>query len=158
VEPKATQTKRAPVPVKMSQRQDQLKDFPCSKCHEGLEPVKDDLPATHRTVDFRHFGDGEKTVCKSCHKVDSMDELRLQDGTALSFDDSVEVCAQCHATVFRDWDTGAHGKQVGSWQSGRVRYVCTDCHDPHSPRFGQMETVAAPPFPELGIRKGAHHE
>ena len=139
----------------ISPRQQHLRDYPCSDCHANIEEAQlKGLPATHRTEKFDHFEGAKK--CDTCHNAADKDLLWLAKGEPVSFDDSPRVCAQCHSEKYRDWDFGAHGKHVGSWNAERTRYSCADCHDPHRPGQQPMQTVAPPPFPAMGIRKGEH--
>ena len=151
----AAPAKASSVKLVVSPRQDQLKNFPCSECHANIEEAtKKELPATHRTKEFKHF-EGIKQ-CDTCHNLADMDRLFLVKGDAVSFNDSPKLCGQCHSEKLRDWKTGAHGKHVGNWNGNKTRYSCADCHDPHRPGWQPMSTVAAPAFPKQGIRKGAH--
>lgn len=140
--------------VTIAPREGHLKDFPCLECHSKFVTGKPKVPATHRAQKFQHFEAVEK--CVVCHNTDNFNELLLNTGESISFNESYRICGQCHSEKLADWNIGAHGKHVGSWQSDRTRYTCVDCHNPHSPAREQVTAKPAPPFPKLGIPKGEH--
>jgi predicted CXXCH cytochrome family protein len=73
--------------------------------------------------------------CLTCHAANPGDALRTLRGTAVDFDHSYQVCAQCHARQADDWASGAHGKRAGGWAPPRVVLSCAQCHSPHDPRW-----------------------
>lgn len=140
-----------------SQRTGRLRRYPCSDCHRMIsaaEPTSA-YAAGHADLQFEHFAAIQQ--CELCHDAGDMNHLRLLDGTLTSFDDAQNVCGQCHGEKLRDFLIGAHGKVMGNARV-KYRYVCTDCHDPHSPRPERVTALPAPPFPELGIPKRHPHE
>ena len=122
--------------------------IPCSTCHVGRQPVVGissgaDLDEFHQGLHTQH---GDRT-CLSCHNGDDYDTLRLADGTAIRFSDSIQLCAQCHGPQFRDYTHGAHGGMNGYWdltRGPRQRNTCTNCHDPHAPQFPVVHPAAGP--------------
>ncbi len=114
----------------------QLSSFPCSRCHS--EPL-DHLKSTDPTVKKAHWdialthATEEVLNCKVCHSEKDMDYLRLNNNSTVDFNNSHRSCAQCHASEYKDWIGGAHGKQLGAWVPPRVSATCVDCHNPHSP-------------------------
>lgn len=143
--------------VRVTPRSKQLASYPCMECHQHVTPrrgVFAELKQPHRTMTFEHM----RTVrlCSHCHPAKAYDELRLLDGTRISFDESYRVCGQCHAEKFRDWNLNIHGKQIGSWRSDKVRTSCVVCHPAHDPRFPQMKADAPPPRPAFGVSKEGH--
>ncbi|MEK6673402.1 MAG: hypothetical protein AABY42_08010 [Nitrospirota bacterium] len=116
-------------------------NFPCSKCHK-YRPVnreKRKLVLNHTTIELKH---AEKNRwCFDCHDGD---KLRLPNGELVEYDKPYLLCGQCHGTIFRDWKAGIHGKTVGRWVGDKVFYVCVSCHDPHKPKFKQIEPEKQP--------------
>ncbi|MCT4624706.1 MAG: cytochrome c family protein [Schleiferiaceae bacterium] len=118
------------------ERLSQITSFPCSDCHtvpvnqlqvEGQQKAHWDLKMNHA---------GEETMnCMTCHTEDNMDILHTGTGKEISFNDSYKLCGQCHSQQYKDWQGGAHGKQVKSWAPPRVSNTCTNCHNPHDPHF-----------------------
>ena len=125
--------------------------FPCSECHAETDVVD----RTRRVVDFHdtvHFThDAENRWCLDCHDVQNRDKLKLADGRLLDFTESYVLCAQCHGTKFRDWKAGEHGRRTGSWSGTKQYLLCVHCHDPHSPKFKEMEPLP-PPLRQEDIR------
>jgi predicted CXXCH cytochrome family protein len=84
----------------------------------------------------------------ACHNpADNYATLRLADGTALAFSESMQLCAQCHGPQYRDYQRGSHGGMTGYWdlrRGPRVRNHCQHCHDPHAPQFPKVLPVAEP--------------
>ncbi len=129
----------------------------CGTCHttrpanlqngqEGRVPAE-----FHQGLQYRHGAQS----CVSCHNAANFDTLRRADGRAIAFPEAKELCSQCHGPQARDYAAGAHGGMQGSWdlsKGGRVRNTCTDCHDPHSPKFVQLRPVFAP------VDKGAREQ
>ena len=123
-------------------------DISCVVCHSsddgnraaGREDLVEDF---HEGLHFRHGS----LNCLSCHNSEDYDTLRLADSTALSFQKTRELCAQCHGPQHRDYLNGSHGGMVGYWdlsRGPRERNTCTDCHDPHAPAFPMMRPVFKP--------------
>ena len=124
----------------------------CSTCH-AADATSDrrevrrasELEEVHVGLVFAH---GELS-CASCHDMDDRDKLRLADGQSIAFSEVLRLCSQCHGTVKRDYDKGAHGGMNGYWDTTRgprTRNACVVCHDPHSPRPGKV-MPAPPPEP-----------
>ena len=121
-------------------------DQKCSDCHalfNSLDVTPSDVKQ-HLNVEMRHGLNGR---CFNCHVKDERNVLLLNDGTHVGFSDSTALCANCHGTTFRDWERGMHGRTMGSWDASsgeQWRLRCVDCHNPHSPAFGQIEPLPAP--------------
>jgi len=120
-------------------------NFPCSKCHNyrSADRKKRKLKLAHTNIDLRHAGN--QRWCLDCHEGD---KLRLSNGELVSPDKSYLLCGQCHGTKFKDWKAGVHGKTVGTWNGDRLYYICVSCHDPHQPKFRQIEPKQPPMRPE----------
>ena len=90
---------------------------------------------------------GLNDTCVNCHDVENRNKLALRNGETIGYDQVQLLCAKCHGTVFRDWQAGTHGRTDGYWDSERgerVRVVCTQCHDPHSPAYDPMVPLPGP--------------
>jgi hypothetical protein len=120
----------------------------CSTCHALRTPN----PANRATVDLDQFHQGLQiqhgmNSCLSCHDADNYDNLKLADGRKIAYEDSIELCSQCHGPQRRDYERGVHGGMNGYWdltRGGRVRNTCIDCHDPHVPKFQGAIPMPAP--------------
>lgn len=151
----------AALPPVISPRAMRLTNYPCMECHDKITAstgeVAVPVPGPHRTIEFKHFKG--VTDCSLCHNPTNMNQLRLLTGEAVPIDDAFRVCGGCHGIKLRDWETGAHGKQVGSWQREGVknRYNCPDCHNPHAPAFPKMHAKPPLPVPKFHIPKGGNH-
>lgn len=102
-------------------------------------------------MSFKHMPGVED--CLLCHSSDSPDRLNLMDGTLVQIDEMYRVCGQCHGKVEYEWERNLHGKITGGWKAERVRWICGQCHDPHSPKFKPMEASEGPRLSPYVIRK-----
>lgn len=120
----------------------------CSTCHTVREPdttvrSAEVLDEFHQGLTFKH-GD---MSCLTCHNRDDYDTLRMADGTAVSYPNVMNLCAQCHGTQARDYNNGAHGGMTGHWdltRGPRQRNSCIDCHDAHAPKYPTLSPVFRP--------------
>ena len=133
--------------VVLEERKMKLKEFPCSSCHGDFvnEKAKFPLSKPHDSLKFKHM-DSIKN-CYTCHDKDDRDFLKLHAGEKISFDESYKLCFQCHGEKKRDWQAGIHGKQIGSWNGDKYKFVCTSCHEAHHPKFRMMKADPAPKHP-----------
>ncbi|UTW63921.1 hypothetical protein KFE98_07225 [bacterium SCSIO 12741] len=119
-------------------REDGLNSFPCSNCHsESLAELqaKPDKPKnSHWNLSLQHAS-SETMECLTCHSESNLDELVTLTGKPLSINRSFELCGQCHSTQYKDWQGGAHGKQLNGWAPPRLAKTCVGCHNPHNPSF-----------------------
>ena len=120
-------------------RENHLKSFKCSECHsEPLDQLLSEKPKvgekSHWNIELEHASE-QVMNCTSCHSEGNMDELHSITNQPISFNDSYQLCAQCHETQYKDWAGGAHGKRVGGWAKPVVKNTCVNCHDPHKPGF-----------------------
>ncbi len=135
--------------------------FPCSDCHEDMDvnPERRELEDEHVEISemFNHASD--QRWCLDCHNPDDRDVLRLANGDLVSFEESYNLCGQCHGTIFRDWKAGIHGKRTGEW-NGRKQYrLCVHCHNPHSPKFKAIKPLPPPNNPlEIKYKKLSDEE
>lgn len=123
-----------------------LSDFDCYACHEKGHPPPlryDDnhkliIPEEHANIVMGHGSHGRNNNCFNCHNENNLTTLQPRDGRELKLEDSTELCGSCHGPTIRDWDTGAHGRINGYWNTKlgpAVKQDCVSCHNPHSPRF-----------------------
>ena len=133
-------------------------DHRCNECHRFFDspPIERRTLTQHTDIELEH---GLNNRCFNCHDVRNRELLVLYDGTRLSFDQVPRLCAQCHGTVYRDWQRGTHGKTLGSWdaESGRQRRLgCNDCHNPHAPAYPPFRPLPAPDTLRMGNQSIAH--
>ncbi|MDP1662455.1 MAG: cytochrome c3 family protein [Phycisphaerales bacterium] len=133
----------------------------CNGCHQIF---KSGSPAGaalsfHQDVQLRH---GLNDRCVNCHDPENRERLTLRDGTAVSFKETAQLCAQCHGTVYRDWQRGTHGKTLGSWVTGSAaqhRLNCNDCHNPHAPKYEPYVPLPGPNTLRMGNQaQDEHHD
>ncbi|MBK1879885.1 hypothetical protein [Pelagicoccus mobilis] len=132
----------------------------CTTCHTTRSPQTDqklpeDLDEFHQGLKKQHGS----LSCLSCHNADNYDTLRLADGSAVSFENTMQLCAQCHGPQFRDYTNGSHGGMNGYWdlsRGPRTRNACNVCHDPHAPAYPQLIPVFPPKDIELIKQKQGH--
>jgi len=123
--------------------------FPCSDCHEDMDVNQErrELEDEHVEISeiFNHASD--QRWCLDCHNPDNRDVLRLANGDQISFEESYNLCGQCHGTIFRDWKAGIHGKRTGEWNGKKQYRLCVHCHNPHSPKFKPIKPLPPPNNP-----------
>ncbi|MCA9001447.1 MAG: hypothetical protein KDB61_05960 [Planctomycetes bacterium] len=119
----------------------------CAECHdifdsqgEGNTPDR----GQHKDVVLDH---GMNAQCFNCHSNQNRNKLILKGGEEVGYGDVQDLCASCHGPTFRDWQKGMHGRTNGYWDTTkgeRERLVCTQCHDPHAPRFQKLPPLPGP--------------
>lgn len=121
--------------------------FPCSQCHKGMPvnrtPRKLDMHQEIATA-LKHMPAG---WCFDCHNPDNRDTLRLANGKIVKFEESYNLCGQCHGTILKEWKAGLHGKRTGMWNGEKQYYLCVNCHWPHDPEFKQIKPMPPPVRP-----------
>ena len=119
------------------ERKSQIKSFECTECHsKPLDELKGKGHGQKAHWDLTLVHANEKTMnCSTCHDGSNMDELKSLTGTNIDFNNSYNVCSQCHSKQFNDWKGGAHGKRIESWAPPRASLTCVNCHNPHNPSF-----------------------
>lgn len=127
----------------------------CNDCHRHFDSPPT-LPRERRTM-VQHtniaLDHGMNDRCFNCHDQKDRTRLALHDGTTLPFDEAPRLCAQCHGTLYRDWQHGMHGKTLGSWiaSSGKQRRLhCNECHDPHAPAYPKLAPLPGPHTLRMG--------
>lgn len=127
----------------------------CNGCHQIFhsESPSGATINYHTETSLSH---GLNNRCANCHDTDNRERLTLRDGTTVPFSQTPQLCAQCHGTVYRDWEKGMHGKTLGSWMTdsaAQLRLSCNECHNPHSPKY---EPYSPMPGPNT-LRMGPQH-
>lgn len=120
----------------------------CTTCHATREANL----TTNDGNQLKEFHQGLTTLhgslqCVSCHNPGDYSQLRLASGEGIEFTDSIQLCAQCHGTQYRDYLQGAHGGMTGHWdlsQGSRTRNHCLVCHDAHAPKYQPVMPVFRP--------------
>lgn len=118
------------------ERKNQIKLFACSECHTGpLSEMKtDDFKKAHWNVKLVHANENTMN-CATCHNGNDMDNLHSLTNKKIDFNNSYNLCSQCHTKQFEDWKGGAHGKNIGGWSEPRAAMTCVNCHNPHKPQI-----------------------
>ena len=131
----------------------EIPTYPCTeRCHSrrASNPEPRELTAYHTRVQLRHGPDPH--FCDFCHAPEHPETLHRVDGETFGFDQAHRLCDQCHGAKLRDWMSGIHGLQTGTWNGVVTRRVCTACHNPHAPDPIHLESLPPPQRPrtELG--------
>jgi hypothetical protein len=136
-------------PFAVVPQKDGLIFFPCSGCHSAMQPnpVPRLLAAPHPAA--LNHGAG-RIWCLDCHQTKDRDQLKTLASQPVDFNDSHQVCGQCHFRQHKEWYFGAHGKRVANWKGEREIYNCTHCHDPHAPAL-QPRAPSPPPPVRAGL-------
>ena len=142
----------APAFTVKPRRDEELFFYPCSQCHQFMDPNDEvrELSAPH---DIQLDHGKNRFWCVQCHSLTQRDSLQTLLGEPVDFDEAYIVCGGCHANRQKDWYFGAHGKRISNWKSDRVLYNCTHCHNPHSPSIKPRPPVAFPP-----VRAGLEYQ
>ncbi|MEE8468706.1 MAG: hypothetical protein V3T22_09635 [Planctomycetota bacterium] len=127
-------------------------DQRCSNCHRLFDSstVRQSQFMQHAHIVLDH---GLNDTCVNCHDVDDRNRLALRNGETVGYAQVQLLCAQCHGTLYRDWQAGTHGRSDGYWDTRRgerVRLTCTECHDPHSPAYDPMVPLPGPNTLRMG--------
>jgi len=120
--------------------------YSCNECHDSFlaSPERRELVAEHRDIQLNH---GQNDYCLNCHHRTNRNAYVAHDGSEISSDKPMDLCAKCHGLIYRDWKSGAHGRSSGFWneaQGERKRLVCIQCHDPHDPKFPSLAPMPGP--------------
>ncbi|MHC4975789.1 MAG: hypothetical protein ACYTF7_04180 [Planctomycetota bacterium] len=130
-------------------------DQRCNSCHQLFQSNWDGSRELyqHQHITLSH---GINDQCVNCHDSEDRDRLVLRDGSTIGFAQSNTLCSQCHGPVTNDWERGIHGKMLGSWDPTSPesrRLNCTECHDPHSPRYDSITPLPGPNTFRMGEPK-----
>lgn len=117
-------------------RKGQIKSYACTECHsQPLDKMQSkDVKKAHWDIKLAHANENTMN-CVTCHNPNNMDNLKSLTGNAIDFNNSYNLCNQCHTKQFEDWKGGAHGKRIGGWAPPRASLTCVNCHNPHKPHF-----------------------
>lgn len=132
---------------------------PCKSCHEGTEPMQGDPKEKgifHEAIKLQH---GRNQHCFNCHHRVQPADFANFDGKPITLSNIELLCARCHGTHYRDWQSGAHGRRNGHWdkaKGGPKTTVCIACHDPHWPVFKALEAAPAPHVNPRTPKQPAH--
>jgi hypothetical protein len=122
--------------------------LPCRDCHTSPDrrtgPIPRELEYEHEDTELAHGN----LWCLHCHDPERPGRLRLADASLVKFEDSWQLCTQCHAKKLPEWRAGVHGKQTGYWRGPKEYRTCVVCHEPHSPPFGTITPKPRPRRPD----------
>jgi hypothetical protein len=123
--------------------------YNCMECHQLIAAKwhYDRPMAEHRDLRLEH---GNNRFCLNCHHPTDRNAFVDYDGAKIRQGDVVQLCGKCHGPTHRDWLAGVHGRQNGHWrmESGdKTRLNCIQCHDPHSPKFKDMQPLPPLRYP-----------
>ncbi|RBP45180.1 hypothetical protein DES53_103177 [Roseimicrobium gellanilyticum] len=138
-------------------------EIACVTCHATSTPNPqinrgDQLLKFHQGLHYAHGG----LSCLSCHNASDYSSLHLADNRRIEFKDVMQLCGQCHGHQLESYKHGAHGGMNGHWdltRGPRTRNTCTNCHDPHAPKFPLVQPIFPPrdrisvPLPEHPVQK-----
>lgn len=132
----------------------------CMDCHVIIDtqPRSKDLHQ-HANIKLQH---GLNTRCINCHDAKDRNKLATLDNKTFDYAQASQLCAQCHGPVYRQWERGIHGKTLGYWDAklGKSqKLTCTQCHNPHHPRFDPIKPLPGPNTLRMGTQESgdAHH-
>jgi len=133
--------------------------FPCSKCHTDKEiytdaefldgknkvpsKIVEHLSSPHKGI-WKQHGRLNQVDCFLCHNTRAFNGFESINSKTVDINDAPTLCFQCHASQYRDWLGGAHGKRVGMWAKDRVILSCVECHNPHDPGSKPRFPIAKP--------------
>ncbi|MFK5922551.1 MAG: hypothetical protein QM496_10260 [Verrucomicrobiota bacterium] len=123
----------------------------CMDCHIIIDsqPRSTDLHQ-HANIKLQH---GINTRCVNCHDAKDRNKLATLDNKTFDYAQASQLCAQCHGPLYRQWQRGIHGKTLGFWNAemGQSKKLsCTECHDPHHPRFDPIPPLPGPHTLRMG--------
>lgn len=123
--------------------------YPCSGRHREMKanPLKREL-SFHNDIFLSH----NRLWCLDCHNASNRDRLNMPGGRTVSFNEIPSLCGICHGSIYSHWSQGVHGKRTGNWDGQKHYLICTDCHNPHSPRFKPIRPEPPPLRPERTLR------
>ncbi len=130
----------------------------CFLCHAYWVPIprtnKTSKPRfAHATLTFNH---GNNDQCYNCHMISDRNKYVANDGSGIMPQLPELLCSRCHGLIYNDWIAGTHGKRTGKWlvasKGDQQNYTCTECHDPHNPKFKYSVIAPPPTWPDKYIR------
>lgn len=133
----------------------------CQKCHFVFDKKKilsQQLTFNKEHIRFKFQHLKNEKNCLLCHSEKNTDKLIMLDAQVISFKESPQLCGQCHGPIFYDWKAGIHGKYFGKGTDQEKKFLCVECHNPHTPKFKSMRAEPAPVRPKLGREKNEGEE
>ncbi|NOG84265.1 MAG: hypothetical protein EX341_16635 [Candidatus Scalindua sp. SCAELEC01] len=130
-------------------RREGLFEYSCDECHRVFRTVRSKRSRVAEHVDLK-LNHGSNDNCLNCHHTINRNVYVTNDGKEIPADKPEELCAKCHGVVYGDWKVGAHGRTSGPWnrtETGWHSLVCTECHNPHDPKFPQIVPMPGPAIP-----------
>lgn len=132
----------------------------CSICHAYWVGIPDpDVVRprfAHRVVKLEH---GANDRCYNCHLIEDRNKYTANGVSGIMHQNVEQLCARCHGLIYKDWQAGIHGVRRGQWNPETVFDVevigCTECHDPHSPKFVFKKFAPPPVWPKHFVRTAA---
>jgi hypothetical protein len=132
----------------------------CFLCHAFW--VKQPPDPTVRTPLFAHaavkLNHGSNNRCYNCHLIIDRNKFVRNDGTGIMPQIPEQVCKRCHGLIYNDWQAGTHGARRGKWlvnkKFDQQTFTCTNCHDPHNPKFRFVNFAPPPTWPAKLVRQG----
>lgn len=130
----------------------------CHICHAFWVPIPQSAQTSnprfaHANLQLNHGGNDR---CYNCHQIADRNMYVADDGSAILNQTPEKMCARCHGLIFNDWQAGTHGKWTGKYTPAnyfeRITYTCTECHDPHDPKFKYNILAPPPVWPKKYIR------
>ncbi len=121
----------------------------CWACHATwVKPPDPNLKQpmfAHPEVKLDH---GSNDKCFNCH---SFIDRNMYAGTTV-YDmipvfEVEKLCGKCHGIIYKNWLNGTHGATRGYWNKNdrfEEKVKCTECHDPHSPKYKFSHFAPAP--------------
>lgn len=112
----------------------------------------------HHVIKLDH---GANNRCYNCHLIQDRNKYAANDGSGIMPANVEQVCARCHGLIYKDWLSGTHGIRLGRWSSETLfdvqTFTCTECHDPHNPKFQFKEYAPPPVWPDNFVRRSTKH-
>jgi hypothetical protein len=153
--PRALMADAEPVLLDSPEMNDEY--LPCSDCHED-EPTNFTPREMEDDHEDKRIAHGD-LWCLDCHDADQRDYLHRANGALVEFENSWQLCTQCHGEKLADWRAGVHGKRTGHWRGPKEYRTCVVCHNPHNPPFEPIAPKPAPRRPsEIDTARGIQDE
>ncbi len=131
----------------------------CESCH-GSAKAHIAAPETGMPPLALLSRDASVEVCNACHASKWPVRAGYRSGDDVSRHFAVHALQDVAQEGLKaDGRVATFAYQEGHLQSPCYTdgsMTCVDCHDPHRPKPPPVKALPGPPFPERGIRKGAH--
>lgn len=126
-------------------------DQKCLSCHSaaGMEKKLEDGDTIDLQIAAEPFAKSVHSPvgCNGCHADVKLGEhppadKKIADARSYSVN-SIQLCRQCHADMFDQWQNSIHATLVKGGNSAAP--ICTDCHTPHAVMKGAAASLDALP-------------